>query len=246
VRLGIMTYQGSPGTLEVVRGAEVLFKALYEPKGLAEIVSRQWIDFQPVDVTTQTKALIDAKAHIVLGLGTPSMLMAFVRAREVLGNYSLSALSYTYHGLTMIGQKTGNWKQFENMYIINGHVAPLKKDSKAFEFFRVLQNGYGLEKGDWDSIGLTGLSQGILAVRGVEHAIKKVGVANLTGEAIYETLSKGTFTEEEMMGVLPGVSFSPDAPFPKEPKIMLEGVKDGKYQISHPNWLPVPPGVPKW
>lgn len=245
-KLGIMTFQGSPGTLEVVKGAEVLFKTMYEPKGLGQIVSTQWIDFQPVDVTNQTQALIDAKANLVIGLGTPSMLMAFVRAREVLGNYDLATVSYTYHGLHMMGQKTGNWKQFENIYVMSGHIASLKKEGKAFEFFKMLQKDYGLEAGDWDPIGLTGLSQGILAVRGIERAVKKVGAANLTGQAVYEALSTASYTEEELMGIMPALSYTAEAPFPKEPKVMLEVVKDGKYQLASPDWLPVPAGVQKW
>jgi branched-chain amino acid transport system substrate-binding protein len=246
LRMGVMTYQGSPGTLEVVKGVELLIKKLYEPKGLCKLVAKEWIDFQPVDVTNQVRNLIQAKTEFIIGLGTPSMLMAFVRARQSLDDYSISTITYTYHGLALMGMKTGNWKQFENMYVCNGHIASLKKDSQAFKFFKTLQAKYGLHEGDWNSIGLTGLSQAILAVRGIEHAVKKVGLANLTGQAVYDALSTGTFTEDELMGVLPGLSYSKEAPFPQNPKIMLEVVKDGKFQVADPNWLPVPPGVPKW
>jgi len=84
-------------------------------------------------------------------------------------------------------------------------------------------------------------------VRAVEHAAKKVGGANLTGQAIYDAFFEGPITEDELMGILPTQNFSKDAPFAtKDLKVKITTVKNGKYQLATPEWVPVPTDVKKW
>jgi branched-chain amino acid transport system substrate-binding protein len=91
------------------------------------------------------------------------------------------------------------------------------------------------------------LNQSLLAVRAVERAAKKVGGANLTGQAVYDAMYAGSFTDKALMYTLPTLTFTKDAPFSnKDLKVMLETVKDGKYTLATQEWVTVPTNVEKW
>ena len=55
---------------------------------------------------------------------------------------------------------------------------------------------------------MLGISQGLLTVRAVEHAARRVGADKLTGQAVFDTMLADTFTEDELMGILPSLKFS--------------------------------------
>ena len=69
----------------------------------------------------------------------------------------------------------------------------------------------------------------------------------ITQLAQRQTLATGTFSDEELMGFLAGFSFTKDAPFPmKNAKVKIETVKDGKYTLATPDWIPVVTDLTKW
>ena len=106
---------------------------------------------------------------------------------------------------------------------------------------------YGLNKDQYNPYTMMALNQSILAVRAVEHAIKKVGGENLTGQAVYEALLGEPFTEEELMFTLPTLQFTKEAPFcNKDVKVMIETVRNGEYTLADKEWIPVPTDVKKW
>ena len=90
-----------------------------------------------------------------------------------------------------------------------------------------------------------GLGQSIVAVRAIEATIKSKGPGKVTGEAVRETLMNSQFTSNDLMGMLPGVDFSNDAPFPTgTAKLNIATMKDGKV-IRAAGDVTVPT-VPKW
>ena len=92
---------------------------------------------------------------------------------------------------------------------------------------------------------IMGLGQSIVAVRAIEATIKAKGAGKITGEAVRETLMNSQFTSNDLMGILPGVDFSNDAPFPiGTAKVNIATMKDGKV-IRAAGDVPVP-AVPKW
>lgn len=246
IKFAIITFQGSPATLDAVKGMENYFKTVLEPKGLAKIVATEWTEIQPVDVSSQMKRIIDAKADIMLGGGTTAIAAAVIRAQQLYG-VSIPTIAAPHHTIWPLGQAMKSFKDWEGHLVVAGHASITATDSKAYEYHKVLQKSFGLKADDWNPIGMMGLTQGILAVRAIEHAAKKVGGANLTGKAVYEALSTGTFTEDELMGVLPTLQFTKEAPFPtKDMKVTIETVKGGKYQQATPGWVPAPADLTKW
>ena len=92
---------------------------------------------------------------------------------------------------------------------------------------------------------IMGRGQSVVAVRAIEATIKAKGAGKVTGEAVRETLMNSQFTSNDLMGILPGVDFSNDTPFPTgTAKVNIATMKDGKVVRAAADVnVPV---VPKW
>lgn len=245
LRVAFMSTQSSPAFVDFVNGVTKYIKTVLEPKGLATVVATEWVEIQPVDVSSQMKKIIDAKADIIVGTATTAMSAAALRAEQLHG-VNIPTLASPWHTIWPLAQAMKSYAPWEGHLVATGIVSIAEKDSRAHQFYQVLAKGYGLPA-EWNPLSLLGVSQGLLAVRAVEHAARKVGADKLTGEAVYEALSTGTFTEDELMGVLPTLQFTKEAPFPlKGGKVQVETVKNGKYQLATPGWLPIPTDIAKW
>jgi branched-chain amino acid transport system substrate-binding protein len=245
LRVAFMSTQSSPAFVDFVNGITKYIKTVLEPKGVATVVATEWVEIQPVDVSSQMKKIIDAKADIIVGTATTAMSAAALRAEQLHG-VSIPTLASPWHTIWPLAQAMKSYAPWEGHMVATGIVSIAEKDSRAHQFYQVLAKGYGLPA-EWNPLSLLGVSQGLLAVRAVEHAARKVGADKLTGEAVYEALSTGTFTEDELMGVLPTLQFTKEAPFPlRGGKVQVETVKNGKYQLATPGWLPIPADIAKW
>ena len=131
--------------------------------------------------------------------------------------------------------------------VVAAHVSLTDKDSQGYKFFTLLAEKYGVSKDNWNPYAMMGLNQSLLAVRAVEHAARKVGVAKLTGQAVYDAMFEAPFTSDELQGTLPTLTFTKEAPFcTKDLKVIIETVKDGKYIKATPDWIPAITDVSKW
>ncbi|TSA07957.1 MAG: ABC transporter substrate-binding protein [Comamonadaceae bacterium] len=245
VKVAFVSTQASPAFVDFVKGVDKYIKTVLEPKGLATVVATEWIDMQPVDVSTQIKKVIDAKADIIIGAANTTMAAAVLRAEQLHG-VNIPTLASPWHTIWPLAQAMKTYAPWEGHMVVTGIAPTTDKNSKAWDFYQVLSKGYGLPA-EWNPLNMLGISQGLLAVRAVEHAAKKVGAAKLTGAAVYDALISTSFTEDELMGVLPTISYTKEAPFPAQGgKVKVEWVKDGKYQLATPNWLTIPSNVTKW
>jgi len=232
--------------LDIVKGISKYVSEVLEPKRLAKIVAKEFTDTNPVDVSSQVKKIIDAKADMVLGVVTPAMSAAYTRACQIYG-VNIPTIGSPHHTIWAFGQAMKTYKPFEGHLVVAAHAPVTDKTSKAYGFFKLLVDKYKLNKKLYNPYTMMALNQSILAVRAVEHAAKKVGAANLTGQAVYDAILAKPFTEEELMYTLPTLKFTKEAPFSTvEPKVMIETVKNGEYTLATPEWLPVPTDVEKW
>lgn len=233
-------------TLDILKGIEKYTSEVLEPKGLAKIVAKEYTDTNPVDVSSQVKKIIDAKADMVLGIVTPAQASAYIRACQ-LYDVNIPTIASPHHTIWSFAQAMKTYKPFEGHLVVAAHASVTDKTSKAYKFFQLLTEKYGLDKNLWNPYTMMALNQSLLAVRAVEHAAKKVGAANLTGQAVYDAMFAGPFTHEELMDTLPTLEFTKEAPFcNKNLKVMIETVKDGEYVLATPEWIPVPADVKKW
>jgi len=246
VKVAFMTTQASPAYIDIVAGIKKYINDVLEPKGLAKVVTEQWIEIQPVDVSTQLKTIINKKADVIFGTANTAMAAALIRAMQVLG-VNIPTISAPHHTIWPLAMAMKSYKPWEGHYVVGAVVSSAETSGPAYKFFKMLQKGYKLHDKTWSPFGMLGLTQGILMVRIVEHAAKKVGGANLTGQAIYDAIYQTPFTEKELMGILPTQKFTKAAPFAsKNLKVKITTVRDGKYQLATPGWAPVPPDVKKW
>jgi len=245
LKVAFVSTQSSPAFVDIVKGIDKYIKTVLEPKGIATVVATEWVDMQPVDLSSQIKKVIDAKADIITGTANTTMAAAALRAMQLHG-VNIPTLASPWHTIWPLGMAMKSFAPWEGHMVVTGIASSTDKKGKAWEFYQVLAKGYGLPA-EWNPLSLLGISQGLLAVRAIEHAAKKVGADKLTGQVIYDTLLSDEFTEDELMGVLPARKYSKEAPFPLQGgKVRVEWVKDGKYQLATPNWLTIPSDVTKW
>jgi len=74
-----------------------------------------------------------------------------------------------------------------------------------------------------------------------------VGPDKITGEAVYNAMFSEPFTEQYLLGLLPLLSFTKEAPFSMTtPKVKISVIKDGKHVMATNEWVPIKGTVPKW
>ncbi len=244
IKVAFLSTQASPAFVDIVNGLTKYIKTVLEPKGLATIVATEWVEIQPVDISSPMKKIVDAKADIIMGTANTTLAAAALRAEQLHG-VTIPTIASPWHTIWPLAQAMKSYAPWEGHLVVTGIAPTTDKSTKAWEFYQTLSKQYGLPA-EWNPLNVLGISQGLVAVRAVEQAAAKVGPDKITGEAIYQALLDHKFTEDELMGVLSGVAFTRDAPFPLTGKVKIETVKDGKYTLATPQWISVPEDVTKW
>jgi branched-chain amino acid transport system substrate-binding protein len=245
LKVAFLSSQSAPAFVDFIKGVDKYIKTVLEPKGVATVVATEWVEMQPVDLSSQMKKIIDAKADIIIGTGNTTMAAAALRAEQLHG-VNIPTLASPWMTIWPVATAMKSYTPWEGHMVVTGAAPTAEKNGKAWQFYQVLNKDYGLPA-EWNPFSVMGISQGLLAVRAVEHAARKVGADKLTGQVVFDTLLNDQFTEDELMGVLPTLKFSKEAPFPTQGgKVKVEWVKDGKYQLATPNWLTIPSDVTKW
>lgn len=244
VRVAFLSTQASPAFVDIIGGLTKYVKTTLEPKGLATVVDTEWVDIQPVDLSSPMKKIVDAKADVILGTGNTTLAAATIRAEQLYG-VSIPTIASTWHTIWPLAQAMKSYAPWEGHFVVTGVAPTTDKTTKAWEFYQTLSKQYGLPA-EWNPANVLGISQGIMAVRAIEHTAERVGADKVTGEAVYQTLLTTKFTSDELMGILPDVSFSREAPFLLTGNVKVETVKDGKYTLATPDWIPIPTDITKW
>lgn len=246
VRVALMSTQASIAYIDMMNGIDKYVKDVLEPKGLATIVAKEWVDIQPVEVSSQYRTIMEKKADVVFGPGNSAMAAAYIRATQLFGK-SIPTIGAPHHTIWPLGAAMKTFAPWEGHYVVGAVVNSAVREGEAYEFFKELQGRYKLPNVIWSPFGILGLSQTILLVRTVEHTAKRVGAENITGQAVYDTLISEIITEKELMGILPDQHFTKGAPFTlTDFKVQIGTVKNGKYQLAVPGWYPIPSDIKKW
>lgn len=244
VKVAFLSTQASPAFVDIVNGLTKYIKTVLEPKGIATVVATEWVEIQPVDISSPMKKIVDAKADVIIGTANTTLAAAALRAQQLHG-VNIPTIAAPWHTIWPLSQAMKTYAPWEGHYVVTGIASTTDKSSKAWEFYQMLNKQYGVPA-EWNPLNLLGISQGLMAVRVIERTAARVGADKITGEAIYETLLTQKFTENELMGILPDVVFSKEAPFRLTGQVKLETVKGGKYVLATPEWISVPTDVTKW
>ena len=135
-------------------------------------------------------------------------------------------------------------QDMEGSYTVCGFAPYMDERVKAVK--EIFDKYNTTQEGVWGTDAIMTGNGVLLALRVLERAISRVGVTNVTGQAMYDALLAGEFPESEFMGLLQSVRFTKDAPFPTG-KLMVKAitVRNGKIVPLTDEWLPVP-ALSKW
>ncbi len=198
---------------------------------------------QPTDLTLQVRRLANAGTDVIVIQTNTAQAVATKRALQALGKNIPIVLSL-HNGLAGSSRALGDANGFAGDFEVGAIADASEDDTTARQFYRMLQDKHGLKSG-WNAMTTLGLGQSIVAVRAIEAAVKAKGADKVTGEAVHAALLGAPFVPTELMGLLPGVDFSVDSPFPTgSAKVNVATMKDGKV-VRVAGDVAVPT-VPKW
>lgn len=240
VKVAIISSEATPAYADQAKGLQAYAKANPDKATFVETI---WTEVQPTDLTLQVRRLANAGTDVIVIQTNTAQAVATKRALQALGKKIPIMLS-VHNGVAGSSKALGDPNGFAGDYEVGAVADASEDDTTARKFYRLLQEKYGLKSG-WNAMTVLGLGQSIVAVRAIEATVKAKGADKVTGEAVHEALLATKFSGPELMGILPGMDFSKDAPFPTgNAKINVATMKDGKV-IHAAGDVPVPV-VPKW
>lgn len=240
VKVGIITSEATPAYADMAKGLQAYAKANPDKATFVEAI---WTEVQPADLTLQVRRLANAGTDLIVIQTNTAQAVATKRALQSL-NKNIPIMLSLHNGLLGSSKALGNPNGFAGDYEVGAIADASEDDTPARKFYSMLQSKYGAKAG-WNAMTMMGMGQAIVAVRAVEAAAKTKGAAGVTGEAVHAALMSTDFTGAQLMGVLPGVDFKPENPFPiGSAKVNIATMKDGKV-VRVAADAPVP-AIPKW
>ncbi|MCW5656959.1 MAG: ABC transporter substrate-binding protein [Burkholderiaceae bacterium] len=240
VKVAIITSEATPAYADMAKGLQAYAKANPDKATFVESI---WTEVQPADLTLQVRRLANAGTDVIVIQTNTAQAVATKRALQALGK-NIPIMLSLHNGVLGSSKALGNPNGFAGDYEVGAIADASEDDTAARNFYATLQSKYGL-KSAWNSMTVLGLGQAIVAVRAIEAAVKAKGAAGVTGETVYAALMGSKFTGAELMGVLPGVDFSPENPFPTgTAKVNIATMKDGK--VGRVAADAAVPAIPKW
>jgi branched-chain amino acid transport system substrate-binding protein len=241
VKVGIITSEATPAYADQAKGLQSYIKAHPDKASFVEAI---WTEVQPTDITLPVRRLANAGTDVIVIQTNTAQAVATKRALQALGKNIPIVLSL-HNGLPASSKALGSPNGFAGDYEIGAMADASDSDTPARKFYRMLQDKYGLKSG-WNAMTILGLAQSMAAARAIEHTIKSQGADKVTGQAVYDTLMKTQFTSAELMGIMAGMDFSPENPFPTtSSKLNIVTMKEDGKVVRAAGDIPIPT-VPKW
>jgi len=224
VKVAIITSEATPAYADMAKGLQAYAKANPDKATFVEAI---WTEVQPADLTLQVRRLANAGTDVIVIQTNTAQAVATKRALQALDK-NIPIMLSLHNGVLASSKAMGNPNAFAGDFEVGAISDASEDDSAARSFYRMLQQKYGLKSG-WNAMTTMGLAQGIATVRTIEAVVKAKGAAAVTGEAVHATLLTKQFSGAELMGLLPGIDFAPENPFPTgTAKVNIATLKDGK------------------
>lgn len=241
VKLGLISSEVSPAYVDIHKGVEKFAK---DNPQVLEVVETIYTEAQPTDLTQQVNRLLRKGATVLQVFNNTASVVAARRALQSLGRPEVPIVMSAHNGLLSSGKALGDLKQLEGSYEVYGMAMPTADAAPAHAFFERLTKQYKLQA-NYNSACIMGLSQAVVAVRAFEQAVKDKGAAGVTGADVRAAVVSAPLTAERAFGVLPGIRFGNEAPFPTQGLAANIGtVQNGQYRLLEQN-VPVPK-LTKW
>lgn len=238
LRIGTVSTQGLAGYVDQVNGVVALAKTY--PDRFA-VVSSQWVDNTPVNVTNQIREMLTTKPDLILVGTNTAQVVATVKAVKELGA-KVPVVTSSHNGLTEVA-KAVSMEDLEGSYSVFAFAPSM---DPSLDKLRGVFDKYNKTKGTWGITATQTAGQALLATAAIERAIATVGAGKLSGQAVYDALLANPFGAENFQGLMKSVRFTKDAPFPTaDLSVKAVTVKGGKLVPVSTDWMPVPE-LAKW
>ena len=235
VRIGAFSTQGIPAYEDQIKGVKSF--CADDPK--LEFVGVEWIKLVPVSISSELKRLAKKKPDYIYMGTNVHQVVATIRAQKQLG-VRIPLVMATHTDL-IVTAKALPWTELEGHYDVGACTSPLDKQTEAYKIFEKYRPEVAPDA-PWDLNAVQFAGQIVLALRAVERTANKVGAGKITGEAIYNAMYDGPFSEKELLGLWPTLEFKKDSPFSSvNMKVKSSTVRNGKHVLTAEEWLTIPP-----
>lgn len=240
IKIGAINSKVSPAYVDMIDGLESFCKAT----PWAELVGVEWVQMKPVSLVSEVRRLSRKNPDFIWISTNTTHVIGAIKAQKELGIH-IPIVGATHDGLQMSGYAAKDMTLLEGHYD-SGAVDPaIDFNVPGARIYDEYCKKLGLET-KWNIVAVQAAIMEIMTLRAVERAAAAVGPDNITGEAVYNAMYAGPFTEEDLLGLAPTLTFTKDAPFStKDLKVKATTIKDGKQMLVGSGWIEVPE-IPKW
>lgn len=244
VRIASISSDVTPAYVDIQKGFEKAIKEKYA--GKVEYLGCAWVPVVPVDITDALRPFVEKGVDYFHIQTNTSQVVAAYKACVTLGK-PVPIFTSTHNELNLYAMlKVLTWEKMEGWASVGAVASPLNKEIPAYTEIWTKYHPADMEPvANWNMVTLQFCVPPLLLGRAVEKAVKKVGAANLTGEAVYTALKELNMDEKDCMGLIRSFKLRKDAPFSEVLGVQISLVKDGVYTNATPTWVPVPE-IPKW
>jgi branched-chain amino acid transport system substrate-binding protein len=240
IRIGGINSKVSPAYVDMINGIESFCTAT----PWAEYVGTEWIQMKPVSLVSEVRRLSRKNPDFIWIASNTTHVIGAIKAEKELGIH-IPILAATHDGIQMSTMASKDINLLEGHYD-SGAVDPgINPDVAGAKIYAEYCQKLGLQN-SWSIVAVQAAIMELLTLRAIERAAEIVGPDNITGEAVYNAMFAGPFTEQDLLGLVPTLTFTKEAPFStKDLKVKATTVKDGKQVLVSQDWIAVP-DIPKW
>jgi branched-chain amino acid transport system substrate-binding protein len=240
IKIGAINSKVSPAYVDMINGIESFCKAT----PWAECVGTEWVQMKPVSLMSEVRRLSRKKPDFIWIATNTTHVIGTIKAQKELGLH-IPILGATHDGVQMSAMASKDINLLEGHYD-SGAVDPaIDPNVPGAKIYAQYCKKLGLEN-KWSIVAVQAAIMEVLTLRAVERAAEMVGPDKITGEAMYNAMYAKPFTEADLLGLAPTMTFTKEAPFStKDLKVKATTVKGGKQMLISDDWISVP-DIPSW
>ncbi len=240
IKIGAINSKVSPAYVDMIDGLESFCKVT----PWAELVGVEWVQMKPVSLMSEVRRLSRKNPDFIWISTNTTHVIGAIKAQKELGIH-IPVVGATHDGIQMSTMASKDINLLEGHYD-SGSVDPAVDLSvPGAKIYAEYCKKLGLDN-KWSIVAVQAAIMEVLTLRAVERAAEMVGPENITGEAMYNAMYVKPFTEEDLLGLVPTLTFTKEAPFStKDLRVKATTVKDGKQILVSNDWIQVP-DIPSW
>lgn len=240
IKIGAINSKVSPAYVDMING----ITSFCDATPWAELVGVEWVQMKPVSLVSEVRRLARKKPDFIWIATNTTHVIGTIKAMKELDIHIPLVLA-SHCGIQMSALASKNIKLLEGHYDAYSMDPAIDRGVPGAKTVIDYSKKLGI-KDNWSIVAVQASIMQLLTLRSIERAIEKVGADKVTGDVVFNSIFDKPFTEEDLLGLAPTMTFTRESPFSeKDLKVRATTVKDGKQVLVTDEWIPVPP-IPKW